>query len=83
MKQKDVALIILIAGISGAISFAVSHFLFATPQNHAQKVAVVDPITTEFMNPDPKFFNSSSINPAKLIEVGSGNNSNPFNGSGH
>lgn len=83
MKQKDIALIIVIAAVSGAISFAASHFLFATPQNRHQNVAVVDPITTEFTEPDPKFFNSNSIDPAQLIEVGSSNNSNPFSGSGH
>ena len=83
MKQKDIAMIIVIAAISGSISFALSHFLFATPQNQQQEVAVVDRITTDFINPDPKFFNSQSINPSKLIEVGSSNNSNPFNGSGH
>ncbi len=83
MKQKDIALIIVIAAISGSVSFAVSHFLFATPQNQQQKVAVVDQLTNDFATPDPKFFNAQSINPAKLIEVGSGNNTNPFSGSGH
>lgn len=82
MKQKDVALIIIIAAISGSISFAASHFLFASPQNHEQQVAVVDPITTDFTTPDTKFFNAQSIDPAKLIQVGSNNNTNPFNGTG-
>ena len=82
MKQKDVALIIVIAAISAGISFAASHLLFATPHDRQQKVAAVDPITTDFVTPDSKFFNSQSIDPAKLIEVGSSNNSNPFNGSG-
>lgn len=83
MKQKDIALIIIIAAISGVISFAVSNFLFATPQNRHQAVAVIDPITTDFATPDTKFFNSQSIDPAKLIEVGSSNNTNPFSGTGH
>lgn len=82
MKQKDIALIIFIAGMSGIISYAVSHVIFATPANRQQRVAVVDPINTSFPTPDTKFFNSQSIDPAKLIEVESGNNSNPFNGSG-
>ena len=83
MKQKDIALIIIIAAISGAVSFAASHFIFATPRNQQQKAAVVDRITTDFAMPDTKFFNSQSIDPAKLIEVQNSNNSNPFNGSGH
>jgi hypothetical protein len=83
MKQKDLALVIIIAAISGGVSFAVSHFLFLTPQNRSQTVALVDRITTDFPTPDPKFFNGQSINPAKLIEIPNNtNNTNPFNGSG-
>ncbi len=83
MKQKDIALIIAIAAISGILSFVASHYIFTTPANRQQAVAVVDPITTNFTTPDPKFFNANSIDPAKLIEVGNGNNTNPFNGTGH
>jgi len=84
MKQKDIALIVIIGAISAAISFAASQFLFATPRDRQQQVASVDAITTEFPVPDAKFFNSQSIDPAKLIEVqNSNNNSNPFNGSTH
>ena len=82
MKQKDLALIILIVGSSGIVSFTVSHFLFATPQNRQQNVAVVDQITPQFATPNPQFFNSQSIDPTQLIEVQNSNNSNPF-GSGN
>ena len=82
MKQKDLALIIVIAGISAVLSFGISHLIFGNTQASQQSVAVIDKISPDFAAPDPKFFNSKSINPAKLIEVGSGNNSNPF-GSGH
>lgn len=81
MKQKDVALIILIIGISAGMAFAVSNFLFATPQNRQQNVAIVDKITSQFTSPSSQFFNIHSIDPAQLIEVQSSNNSNPFNGS--
>jgi hypothetical protein len=83
MKQKDIALIIIIAAISGMLSFGISQLVFGGASAGSQSVAVVDKITTEFQTPDPKFFNAQSINPAKLIEVGSGNNTNPFSGSGH
>ena len=82
MKQKDIALIIVIGAISAAISFGASQLVFSSPQNRQQSVAVVDPISTKFTAPDSKFFNSNSINPAKLIEVGSNTNTNPFNGTG-
>jgi len=83
MKQKDVALIIVIAAISAGLSFAVSQFVFSSAQPGQQKAAVVDTITTDFAAPDPKFFNAQSINPAKQIEVSPSNNPNPFNGTGH
>lgn len=82
MKQKDIALILFIAGMSGIVSYAVSHVIFATPANRQQQVAIVDAVNTSFATPDTRFFNGQSIDPAKLIEVGNGNNSNPFNGTG-
>ena len=82
MKQKDIALIIVIAVVSGAASYTASHFLFATPKNRQQKVAMVDAITTDFTTPNAKFYNNSSIDPTRLVEVGNGNNTNPFKGSG-
>lgn len=83
MKQKDVALIIIIAAISAGLSFGVSQLVFSSAQPGQQKAAVVDAITTDFATPDSKFFNSQSIDPAKLIQVSPSNNQNPFNGSGH
>jgi hypothetical protein len=82
MKQKDVALIIIIATISGFASFFLSRFLFASPNNRQQKSAVVDIITTEFAQPNQKYFNINSIDPAQVIQVGDNNNPNPFNGAG-
>lgn len=81
MKQKDIALIILIAGISGLVSFTFSHLIFSTPQARQQKVALVDKITPEFATPSTQFFNSQSIDPTQFINVQNSNNSNPF-GSG-
>jgi len=83
MKQKDVALIILISAISAVVSFTVSNILFSTPQNRQQKVAVIDKISTQFSTPNSQFFNSQSIDPTQLIEVQTSNNPNPFNGAGH
>ena len=78
MKQKDLVLVIVIAVISATISFVASHFLFATPQNRQQQVAVVDPVSTDFSSPNTKYFNNQSIDPAKLIQVSGSDNNNPF-----
>jgi hypothetical protein len=82
MKEKDVALIIVIAFVSAIISLVVSRLLFTTPQNQQQHVEVVPAITASFPNPDSRYFNSSSIDPTQLIQIGNNNNTNPFNGSG-
>jgi hypothetical protein len=83
MKQKDIALIIIISFVSGVVSFVTSNFLFVSQSNRQQSVVVVDAISTTFMMPDTKFFNAESVNPAKSIQVGTSNNTNPFNGTGH
>lgn len=80
MKQKDLALIIVIAFISAIVSFFVSTKLFVTPSNRQQKVEAVDAISSSFQVPDKKYFNSNSVDPTQQPKVGSDNNQNPFNG---
>jgi hypothetical protein len=81
MKQKDVALILVIAFVSAVFSFLLSNKLFVTPTTRQQKVEVVDKITSDFQQPDKKYFNSSSIDPTQSSQVGVDNNQNPFNGA--
>jgi hypothetical protein len=71
MKQKDLALIGVMVLIGGAISLAVSNFIFSSPKNRQQTAEVVDVITPEFSTPPPKYFNSNAINPAQPITLGS------------
>lgn len=82
MKQKDIALIAVIAVISAIVSFVVSGKLFVTPSNRQQEVEVVDAINAAFNAPDKKYFNSSSINSTQNSTIGGDSNQNPFNGSG-
>lgn len=81
MKQKDIALIIIIVFISGVASFFLSNMLFASPDKRDQKVEKVEPITADFPAPDRKYFNENSIDPTQLIQIGESTNPNPFNGS--
>jgi hypothetical protein len=78
MKQKDLALIIVIAVIGGVASLFISKLIFVNPKTRQQQVEVVQPITAEFPSPSPAYFNSSSIDPTKLITIGQNANSNPF-----
>lgn len=81
MKQKDLALIVVVIIISGAISLFVSNKIFVTPTNRQQQVEVVQPITADFPKPSSNYFNSSSVDPTQLITIGQTVNANPFSAS--
>lgn len=81
MKQKDIALIIIVVFISGVASFFISNALFASPKNRQQTVEVVEAISANFPTPNTKYFNSEAINPTELIQIGNSTNPNPFNGN--
>jgi hypothetical protein len=78
MKQKDIAMIIVVVFISGVLSFVVSDMLFGKPAERQQKAEVVDVITSDFSLPSEKYFNQNSIDPTQLIQIGDTNNPNPF-----
>lgn len=78
MKQKDIALIIIIVFISAIVSLFVSKAVFVSPKNRQQKVEVVQPITADFPKPDSQFFNSQANDPTKLITIGQNANNDPF-----
>lgn len=79
MKQKDILLIAIVVLVSGTASFIVSKFLFSVPKNRQTKVEVMQPISSNFPQPDPRYFNANSIDPTKNITIGDNSNSQPFN----
>ena len=79
MKQKDIALIIVMVFISAVISLIVSRWIFASPQNRKQTAEIVDVIQPEFAAPSLKYFNADAVNPTKQIQIGDTSNPNPFN----
>ncbi len=79
MKQKDIALIAVVAIVSAVLSIFISNALFGGPKNRQEKVEIVDAITTDFQKPDNKYFNGNSINPTQLIRIGEDPNPQPFN----
>lgn len=80
MKQKDIALIIVIVAVSGIFSFIVGRMLFSSPKDRQEKVEVVEAITTTFPSPDSKYFNANSINPTRIIQISENSNDTPFSG---
>jgi hypothetical protein len=82
MKQKDLGLILIVIFISAVFSLVLSNKFISSPKNRQQTVEKVTPITAEFPEPDSKYFNAESINPAKTITIGNNTNPQPFNGDG-
>jgi len=78
MKQKDIALIAIIVFISALASFFVSKAIFAPPKNRQQQVEVVQAITTDFPQPDGRYFNTAAFDPTKPITVTQSTTTNPF-----
>lgn len=79
MKQKDIALIIVIVFVSGVLSFFVSN-KFISPPKHDETAAKVEPITDQFNEPSEQYFNANSINPTQTIKIDPNSNQNPFTG---
>ncbi len=79
MKQKDIILIVGVAVVSGVVAWFLSSKLIVTPSHRQQQVEVVQTINTQFNQPDKAYFNSQSIDPTKLIQIGNNANSQPFN----
>lgn len=81
MKQKDIPVILIVVFISAVLSFLLSRYLFASSHNTQQQADVVQVISPNFPTPDSAYFNNTAVDPTQLIQVGTNNNSNPFNGS--
>jgi hypothetical protein len=79
MKQKDIALLIGVAGASMIVSILLSRLILVTPKNRQQQVEVVQVINSDFPTPDSNYFNEESVNPTKLIQIGDTTNQEPFN----
>ncbi len=74
MKQKDVAVIIIVVVLSAITSYLISSRLFTSPKDLSEEVEVVEPIKAEMPTADPRYFNVNSINPTEEITIGNGQN---------
>lgn len=73
MKQNDIILVIVAIVIGGTSSIVLSKTIFGS-SNRQEKVEVVEAISSEFKQPDTRFFNSLSFNPTQNIQIGNGGN---------
>lgn len=80
MKRKDILTIAVVVIVSGGLSLILSSIFISSPKKHTTKVEVVQKITSDFPEPNKKYFNEQSINPTQLITIGNNANTKPFNG---
>lgn len=81
MKKNDIALIVLIVSVSLVATYFVAKAVIGEPQNQSAKAEVVEPISAELVQPQPKIFNKDAINPTVDIEIGDSSNQQPFGGN--
>ncbi len=79
MKQKDIALIVIIVIVSAVVSLLVSNAIFGSPAERNQKAEVVQAITPDLPQPDSRYFNSQAFDPTQVITIQQNANSAPFN----
>jgi mannitol-specific phosphotransferase system IIBC component len=78
MKQKDVALILVVIFFAAVVSLVVTKTIFVPDKHKQLQAEVVEPIKSEFREPDKTVFNENAINPTQLIQIGDNNNTTPF-----
>ncbi len=81
MKQKDIALLIVVGVVSAVIAILSSSFLLNKLGSRELKAEVVDSISSEFNVPDDTYFNQNSLDPTQLIRIGDNSNQTPFQAS--
>lgn len=78
MKQKEITILLVVGFFSAIVALVISNMLISSPKNRQDKVEKVEKITAEFKLPDQKYFNTNSINPTQLIQIGDNPNPQPF-----
>lgn len=70
MKKSEIAMIVLVAGISVIIAYFAAGALIGSPSKEDARVRTATEITDEIKQPDPKIFNSEAINPTVEVNIG-------------
>lgn len=78
MKQKDIALVIVIGIVSAVLAVLLCNALVSNAKNRQQQAEIVEPISSNFIPPEKKYFSANSIDPTKTITIGNGENDKPF-----
>ncbi len=70
MKKTDIAMLVLIAGVSVLISSIVLNSILGDPSEKTRNVEVTDEIQAGFIEPSEDIFNKDAINPTVPIMIG-------------
>lgn len=70
MKRSEIALIILVAGMSVIIAFFVANTIIGQPTAKDAKVRTMSEISDTVEKPDATIFNSEAINPTIEVNIG-------------
>jgi hypothetical protein len=80
MKSKDIAVIVLVAGISGILSLVLANTFFSNKDQLVTKVEQVDPINGNLDYIGKPYFSPEArpLNPTKDIVIDQNNNTKPL-----
>ena len=71
MKKTDLAMIVLIAGVSAVAAYFIASSIFGGMSEQGVKVKTIDAITSVVVEPDTNIFNDNSINPSIEVNINS------------
>ncbi len=75
MKNTDIAMIILVAAISVALSYFLGNAILGNPNDRVEEFSYIETVSGTVESPDPETFNDKAINPTIEVYIG---NCGPF-----
>lgn len=78
MKKSDLAILILIVGISLTAAYFIGNYVMGVTGGGVAEVEKVDAISTDITPPSAEVFNDQAINPTVPISIGSSNETKPI-----
>ena len=70
MKNTDIAMIVLVAAISVALSYFLGNAILGNPNDRVEELSYIETVSGTVESPDPETFNEGAINPTIEVYVG-------------
>ena len=70
MKRSDFATIILIGGFAIITGVLIGNWLYGDLSKERATITFLDPISSNFLAPDPEIFNVDAVNPTVPVIIG-------------